>query len=136
MIRLGACTGVAVHIIEPCGFVLTDARLRRAHMDYIEHVRLVRHAGWESFRAYQAETGGRLLLLTRHGETRHLDCVFRRDDWLLLGRESAGTPPEVHAAAAVRLRIPLPPALRSLNVAIAAAMVLGEALRQTGAFPD
>jgi tRNA (cytidine/uridine-2'-O-)-methyltransferase len=135
VIRLGACMGVPVHIVEPCGFVLSDARLRRAHMDYIQHVELVRHTGWEAFRAHQSAAGGRLLLLTRHGGTRYLDWAFGADDWLLLGRETAGAPPAVHAAAAARLRIPLPAALRSLNVATAAAMVLGEALRQTGAFP-
>lgn len=136
LIRLGACLGVPVHIIEPCGFILSDARLRRAHMDYIEHVDLTRHSSWDAFRARQGAEGGRLLLLTRHGGTRYADWSFDASDWLLLGRESAGAPPAVHEAANARLRIPMARSSRSLNVAVAAAMVLGEALRQTGAHAD
>jgi tRNA (cytidine/uridine-2'-O-)-methyltransferase len=134
VIRLGACLGAAVHIVAPCGFVLTDARLRRAHMDYIDHVPLTRHASWAAFHDAQRAAGGRLLLLTRHGDAAHCDWRFAADDWLLLGRESAGAPPAAHDAADARLFVPLRPGLRSLNVAMAAAIVLAEALRQTGGF--
>ncbi len=131
ILRLAACLGLGVDIVEPCGFILTDRRLRRAGMDYLDAVDLRRHASWQ---AYLAEPHGRLLLLTTGGETVYTEFAFRPDDTLLLGRESAGAPPEVHAVAHARLRIPLRPGQRSLNVAVAAAMVAGEALRQTGGF--
>ena len=133
LIRLGACLGVALDLIEPLGFILDDRRLRRAHMDYLEHVRLRRHGSWERYLA--DKPSGRLVLLTRAGELRYTEFRFAPDDILLLGRESAGAPPQVHASADARIRVPLRPGLRSLNVAIAAAMVLGEALRQTEGFP-
>lgn len=132
LIRLGACVGVAVDIIEPCGFLFTDKGLRRAGMDYLEMAEITRHASWEKFR----ETAkGRLLLLTSKATTSYTDFVFAPDDIILLGRESAGVPEHVHEAADARLRIPLRPGLRSLNVALAGAMVLGEALRQVKGFP-
>lgn len=131
--RLGACLGVPVDIIEPCGFLLDDRRLRRAGMDYLDQVTLVRHPSW---RAYEASRKGRLILLTTKARQSYLDFAFAADDSLLLGRESAGVPEEVHAAADARLAIPMRPGVRSINVALAAAMVLGEALRQTGQFPD
>ena len=132
ILRLAACLGVAVDIIEPCGFLWDDKRLRRAGMDYLAGAEIARHESWKDF---EAQRRGRLLLLTTKGEASHLDIAFEEDDTLLLGRESAGVPDCVHEAATHRLRIPMRPGLRSLNVALAAAMVLGEALRQTGGFP-
>jgi tRNA (cytidine/uridine-2'-O-)-methyltransferase len=133
LLRLGVCLGVAVDIIEPCGFVLSDRRLKRAGMDYLAAASLTRHISWEAFREAHR---GRLVLLTTKGPEAYHRFRFRPDDTLLLGRESAGVPDEVHGAAAARLRIPLRPGQRSLNVALAAAMVLGEALRQTDLFPE
>ncbi len=133
ILRLGACLGVAIDVIEPLGFVLDDRRLRRAGLDYLDRVELCRHASWERFLAARAP--GRLVLLTTRGSLPYHRFAFRADDTLLLGRESAGVPEAVHAAAEARLRIPLRPGLRSLNVALAAAMAVGEALRQTGLFP-
>lgn len=133
ILRLGACLGVGVDVIEPCGFLWDDRRLRRAGMDYLDQVALTRHASWARFIEGLAQ--GRLLLLTTKGKLSYDHFQFRADDTLLLGRESAGVPDEVHEAAAARLRIPQRPGLRSINVAVATAMVLGEALRQTGQFP-
>ena len=130
LIRLGACLGVAVDIIEPCGFLFTDKGFRRAGMDYLELASVTRHASWEAFRP-----SGRLVLLTTKADHAYTRFAFAPDDVILLGRESAGVPEDVHAAAHARLRIPLQPGLRSINVAQAAAMVLGEALRQTDGFP-
>jgi tRNA (cytidine/uridine-2'-O-)-methyltransferase len=132
ILRLAACLGVAVDIIEPCGFLWDDKRLRRAGMDYLAGAEILRHESWKDF---EGQRRGRLLLLTTKGEGSHLDIAFETDDILLLGRESAGVPDCVHEAATHRLRIPMRPGLRSLNVALAAAMVLGEALRQTKGFP-
>jgi tRNA (cytidine/uridine-2'-O-)-methyltransferase len=133
LIRLGACLGVAVDIIEPCGFLFGGARFRRAGMDYLAEAAITRHESWQAFQA--ARTGQRLLLLTVKGTQPYTAFRFRPDDVLLLGRESAGVPAHVHDAADARLRIPLKAGLRSINVAQAAAMVLGEALRQTEGFP-
>jgi tRNA (cytidine/uridine-2'-O-)-methyltransferase len=130
MLRLGACLGVAVDVIEPCGFLWSDRHLRRAGMDYLEGVDLTRHVSWSRFRAAQQAAGGRLVLLTTKGSLPYTEFSFRPGDTLLVGRESAGVPAPVHAAADARLLIPMRPGLRSLNVALAAAMVLGEALRQ------
>lgn len=132
LIRLGACLGVPVDIIEPCGFVLSDARFRRAGMDYLEMAAVTRHVSWEAFRG---ALSGRLVLLTSKGSDPYTSFSFEPEDTLLLGRESAGVPDDVHASVDARLRIPLKPGLRSLNVAQAGAMVLGEALRQTKGFP-
>jgi tRNA (cytidine/uridine-2'-O-)-methyltransferase len=132
LLRLGACLGVAVDVIGPCGFALSDARLRRAGMDYLDLAALDRHDSWAAFRA---QPRGRLLLLTTRGDLPYHRFRFRADDTLLLGRESAGVPETVHQAADARLRIPLRAEARSLNMALAAAMVLGEALRQTEQFP-
>lgn len=133
LMRLAACFDVPVEVIEPCGFPLDDRRMRRAGMDYFDRVVLGRHASWPHFLA--ARPPGRLVLLTTAGDRTFPDVDFRPDDGLLFGRESAGVPEEVHGAADLRLCIPLAPGLRSLNVVVAAAMVLGEALRQTGGFP-
>ncbi|MCH7795327.1 MAG: tRNA (cytidine(34)-2'-O)-methyltransferase [Proteobacteria bacterium] len=132
LLRLGACLGLAVDIIEPCGFLLDDKRLRRAGMDYLDRVDMTRHSSWD---AYRRAAAGRLVLLTTKGGTRYTDFAFRPDDNILLGRESAGVPEAVHAAADARLRIPMQGGARSINVALAAAMVLSEALRQTDSFP-
>ena len=133
LLRLGACLGVAVDIVEPCGFLFDDKRLRRAGMDYLETVEMVRHRSW---RGYREAASGRLVLLTTQGPARYADFAFRPDDNILLGRESAGVPEAVRAEADAHLLIPMAAGIRSLNVALAAAMVLGEALRQTGLFPE
>jgi tRNA (cytidine/uridine-2'-O-)-methyltransferase len=132
ILRLGACLGVAVDIIEPAGFVLGDRRMRRAGMDYLAQGDLLRHDSWAAF---AARPRGRLVLLTTQGALAYHRFAFRPDDTLLFGRESEGVPEAVHRAADARVRIPLRPGLRSLNVALAAALVLGEALRQIGGFP-
>jgi tRNA (cytidine/uridine-2'-O-)-methyltransferase len=145
LLRLGACLGIAVDIVEPCGFLFDDKRLRRAGMDYLEAVEMVRHRSWDAYRAAARNAApghppgrppGRLVLLTTRGETRYTDFAFEPGDNLLLGRESAGVPEAVHAQADARLLIPMGTGIRSLNVALAAAMVSGEALRQTGLFPQ
>ncbi len=134
LMRLGACLGVGIDIIEPCGFLLSDRNFRRAGMDYLKSADIRRHESWARFRDGLA-SGGRLVLLTTKGAMAYTDFAFSPADTLLVGRESVGVPDEVHAAADARLVIPLLPGLRSLNVAQAAAMVLGEALRQTSLFP-
>ncbi|MDB5405477.1 MAG: tRNA methyltransferase [Rhodospirillales bacterium] len=134
LLRLSACLGVAVDIIEPCGFVLDDRRLRRAGMDYLAGVDLTRHASWQDFAAAQ-RSPRRIVLLTTRGETPYQRFAFAPDDVLLVGSESAGVPEDVHRASAARLVIPMLPGLRSINVALAAAMVVGESLRQTAQFP-
>ncbi len=135
MLRLAACLGVEAHIVEPAGFPVSDRAFRRAGMDYLDQVTIVRHASWDAFETWRRRAGGRLILFTtRGGSTSYLDHAFRASDVLMLGRESAGVPDHVHAAADARLVIPIRPGLRSLNVAVAAAMALGEALRQTGGF--
>jgi tRNA (cytidine/uridine-2'-O-)-methyltransferase len=133
ILRLCACLNVEAHIIEPAGFPVSDRHFRRAGMDYLDQVQIVRHAAWETFENWRREAGIRLLLLTTRGSRSYLDCRYGPDDILMLGRESAGVPDDVFAAADERLAIPMQPGMRSLNVAMAAAMALGEALRQTGA---
>ena len=137
ILRLGACFGVPVDLVEPCGFLLDDRRLRRAGLDYLEQVELVRHNSWQAYRtAWRAEAPDeRLVLLTTHGSLAYTDFAFAPGDRLVLGRESAGVPEALHVEADARLSIPLRSGLRSLNVAQAAAMALGEALRQLAAFP-
>ena len=132
ILRLAACLDVAVDLIEPAGFDASDRNLRRAGLDYLEHVQLVRWRSWEVFLADRAP--GRLVLLTTAAEGSYLEFAFRVDDVLLLGRESAGAPEHVHARADARVRIPMRRDLRSLNIAVATAMVLGEGLRQVGGF--
>ena len=133
LIRLGACLNVPLDIIEPCGFLFSEAGFRRAGMDYLAHADVTRHESWDQ---YLSRLSGRLVLLTTKASLSYTALSFMRDDTLLLGRESAGVPNEVHARADIRLRIPLARAMRSLNVAQAGAMVLGEALRQTAGFPS
>ena len=137
ILRLAACLGVPVDIIEPCGFPLDDRRLRRAGMDYLDHVSLTRHTSFAAFVEAHRRTApdGRLVLLTTHGDLDYRSFRFSSADTLIAGRESAGAPAALHQAAAARLRIPMRAGLRSINVALACAIVLGEALRQTEGFP-
>lgn len=132
-IRLAACLGAGLDVIEPCGFPLTDKALRRAAMDYRARVEIVRHRNWDSFRA--ATSPSRIVLFTTRGAGSAFDFAFQRDDVLLFGRESAGVPDPVHEAADARLFVPILPESRSLNVVTAAAIGLAEALRQTAGFP-
>ena len=131
--RLGACLGVAVDIIEPAGFPWDDAKLRRAGMDYRDLARVTRHSSWSAFRAGRAP--GRLVLLTTGAERSVYDFAFAPDDILLFGRESAGVPDDVHELCDARLCVPMVAQARSLNVALTAALALGEALRQCEGFP-
>jgi tRNA (cytidine/uridine-2'-O-)-methyltransferase len=133
IIRLAACTGIAVDIIEPCGFVWSETRMRRAGMDYIDLAAIVRHTSWNIFRAAHRQ---RLVLLTTKAATPYTEFVFHADDTLLLGQETAGVPEDVHQASDGRVVIPMASGARSLNIALAASMVLGEALRQTDGFPE
>jgi tRNA (cytidine/uridine-2'-O-)-methyltransferase len=134
-LRLGACLDVPVDVIEPCGFPLSDAGVRRAAMDYGALARMTRHAGWADFLRAPERKEGRLLLFTTKGASGLHGFSFRAGDTLLFGRESAGAPDEVHAAADARLFIPLAPGARSLNLTVSAAIALSEALRQTDGFP-
>ncbi len=135
LIRLATCLDVAIDVIEPCGFVWGGKHLRRAGMDYLERARVTRHDSWETFLAATRAAGRRIVLLTTKGAQNHLEFSFAATDILLVGRESAGVPDAVHAACDARLRIPMAAGERSLNVAVAGALVLGEALRQTQGFP-
>lgn len=133
ILRLGACMGVEVHLIEPMGFTWEDRRVRRTAMDYIDHVTVVRHPGFATF---EAQIGGaRLILLTSKADHSPYDFAFAPDDILLFGKESAGVPDWIAERCATRLRVPMRPEVRSLNLASSAAMVVGEALRQTGGLP-
>ena len=131
ILRLCACLDVAAHIIEPAGFVTSDKAFRRAGMDYLDQVRLKRHDSWSKFEQWRVAQGHRLLLFTTKGASSYLDYAYEPADILLFGRESIGVTDEVVAAADARLVIPIKPGLRSLNVATAAALAIGEALRQT-----
>jgi tRNA (cytidine/uridine-2'-O-)-methyltransferase len=133
ILRLCACLDVAAHIIEPAGFPVSDRHFRRAGMDYLDQVSIMRHDSWPKFEQWRHDGGYRLILFTTKGALSYLDYCYGAADILLFGRESAGVPDEVVTAADARLAIPIKPGLRSLNVAVAAAMALGEALRQTGA---
>jgi tRNA (cytidine/uridine-2'-O-)-methyltransferase len=135
IIRLGACLGVPIDVIEPCGFPFSDKSLRRAGMDYLDRAAVTRHGSWNRFLAGRdGAPAGRLVLLTTKGAVPYTSFAFAAGDTLLFGRESAGVPPEVHETADARLYVPMAAGTRSLNVAVTAAMVLGEALRQTGGF--
>lgn len=135
-IRLCACLGVFMDIIEPCAFPLSDKALKRASLDYTDKAGITRHASWDTFTEAPERQEGRLILFTTKAEHSYADFAFGPGDTLLFGRESAGVPDEAHAAADARLVIPLQPGLRSLNVVTAAAMALGEGLRQTRGFAD
>lgn len=135
ILRLAACMGVAVDVIGPAGFDMTDRALRRAGLDYLAHVTMERHVSFGAFEVERRRHGRRLVLLTTHAAASCYETAFQAADVLMLGRESAGAPASVHDAADLRVAIPMQPHLRSLNIAVAAAMVLGEALRQTGGLP-
>ena len=138
MIRLCACFGIALDIIEPCGFPFDMKRIRQSALDYMEHVHLTRHSSWETYLdvCVAQHTGARLILLTTKGSIAHHKITYYDNDILLMGRESAGVPTEVANRADLRVRIPISSETRSLNVAQAATIVLSEALRQTEAFPQ
>ncbi len=134
LLRLGACLGVAVDVIEPCGFPASDKSLKRAAMDYADKVMVQRHDDWASFNGWRQAARHRLVLIETSGKVAHTQFAFTPTDILMLGRESAGTPPAVEAACDAVVYIPMLAGRRSLNVAIAGAIVLGEALRQTGGY--
>jgi tRNA (cytidine/uridine-2'-O-)-methyltransferase len=138
ILRLAACLALEAHLIEPTGFPSSDRAFRRAGMDYLDRVVLTRHASWDAFMQWHRDRAGpaaRLVVFSTKATTSYLDHQFTPGDILMFGRESAGLPDEVHAAADARLIIPMRKGLRSLNVAMAVAMAAGEALRQTGGFP-
>jgi tRNA (cytidine/uridine-2'-O-)-methyltransferase len=132
MLRLAACLGVEVHLIEPAGFPVSDRAFRRAGMDYLDQVALTRHPSWLDFERWRRAESLRLVLFTTKATTSYLDHRYEARDLLLFGRESAGVPDHVHEAAEARLRIPMRAGMRSINVAMTCAMAVGEALRQTG----
>ena len=136
MLRLCACLGVEATIIEPAGFPVSDRHFRRSGMDYLDAVNVSRHVSWRAFEDWRAPTGRRLVLLSTTAALPFTDFAFAPNDILMVGRESAGAPPEVHEAADARILIPIRPGMRSLNVAVCAAMALGEALRQTDLYPQ
>lgn len=135
LLRTAACLGLAVDLIEPAGFAVTDKNLRRAGLDYLDAAVLTRHASWSTFDAARRAEGRRLVLLTTRATMRHVDFAFRPDDVIMVGRESAGVPDAVHDSVDARLIVPMRPGMRSLNVAVAAVFALGEALRQLDAYP-
>lgn len=134
LLRLGACLGVMVHIIHPTGFQFSPRSIRRGALDYLEHARFTEHDSYAHFDAWRRSAGRRLALLTTRAETSAYAASYQPDDILLLGRESAGVPDAVVADAELRVRIPMRQDMRSLNVAVAGSLVLGEALRQTNGF--
>jgi tRNA (cytidine/uridine-2'-O-)-methyltransferase len=135
MLRMAACLGVGADIVEPAGFPVSDRHFRRSGMDYLDGVDLQRHVNFAAFEVARREAGARLVILSTRGKQTHLDFQFQNGDILMVGRESAGLPDEVHAVANAVLRIPMLPTMRSLNVAVSAALAVGEALRQINAFP-
>jgi tRNA (cytidine/uridine-2'-O-)-methyltransferase len=135
-IRLAACLGVPVLVIEPCGFVWDDRRLRRAGLDYLARATVTRFPSWAAFEAWRRAEGSRLIVLSTAGSEDYHKVAYRPGDVLLGGRESAGVPEAVHASADLRVRVPMAPGLRALNLVTALAVVLGEALRQTDGFPS
>lgn len=139
LLRLGACLDVELDIIEPCGYIFSEKTLKRAGMDYLHLVKYRRHKSWEHFLQYRAEHPdeyGRIVLLTTHATEPYYNFKFQPNDIILMGRESAGVPEEVHQTADARLLIPMNENARSINVAVSAVMVVGECLRQTGGFPS
>jgi tRNA (cytidine/uridine-2'-O-)-methyltransferase len=131
--RLAACLGLTLDIIEPAGFPVSDRAFRRAGMDYLEHVQIERHESFAAFEEWRRAEGGRLVLATTRAERAYTDFAFAERDILMFGRETAGVPEHMHAVADARILVPMRAGLRSLNVALAAAMIAGEALRQTHA---
>jgi len=139
LLRLGACLDVEVDIIEPCGYIFSEKTLKRAGMDYLDLVKYRRHHSWEHLHQYRAEHPeeyGRIVLLTTKASEPYYDFKFQPNDIILMGRESAGVPEEVHQTADARLLIPMNHNARSINVAVSAVMVVGECLRQTQMFPS
>lgn len=139
LLRLGACLDLALDIIEPCGFIFNEKAMRRAGMDYLEQVSYRRHNSWQEFLAFRQmhpDEYGRIVLMTTHASYPYTDFHFEKNDIILMGRESAGVPEEVHHTADARLLIPMNQNARSINMAVSAAMVIGEALRQTNMFPQ
>lgn len=139
LLRLGACLDLALDIIEPCGFIFNEKAMRRAGMDYLEQVSYRLHNSWQEFLAFRQvhpDEYGRIVLMTTHASYPYTDFHFEKNDIILMGRESAGVPEEVHHTADARLLIPMNPNARSINMAVSAAMVIGEALRQTNLFPQ
>ena len=139
LLRLGACLDVALDIIEPCGFIFNEKAMRRAGMDYLEQVSYRRHNSWQNFLAFRQEHPeeyGRLVLMTTHASNPYTEFDFKKNDIILMGRESAGVPQEVHETVDARLLIPMNKNARSINMAVSAAMVLGEGLRQAHLFPQ
>lgn len=139
LLRLGACLDLALDIIEPCGFIFNEKAMRRAGMDYLEQVSYRRHNSWQEFLAFRQmhpDEYGRIVLMTTHASYPYTDFHFEKNDIILMGRESAGVPEEVHHTADARLLIPMNPNARSINIAVSATMVIGEALRQTNLFPQ
>lgn len=135
ILRMAACFGVPGAIIEPAGFPVSDRAFRRAGMDYLDSVSITRHASWQDFEVWRRSQGRRLVLATTLGACPHTKARFAPGDILLFGRETAGVPPDVHDAADLRVRIPMVPGMRSLNLAVSAAILAAEALRQLDAFP-
>lgn len=135
ILRLAACLGLEIHIVEPAGFDLSDRNLKRAGMDYLEMAALTRHVDWAAFETWRKAQGARLVLLTTKADSAYTDFAYLPGDVLLFGRESAGVPDAIHDAADHRLTIPMRPGARSLNLAMSVAMVSGEAIRQTGVTP-
>jgi tRNA (cytidine/uridine-2'-O-)-methyltransferase len=135
ILRLGACLGIPVHIIGPAGFDASERGFRRAGLDYLEHATLVTHVSHAAFEEWRRTEGRRAVLLTTKAAASYLHFAFQPNDILLAGRETTGVPEEVHQSADARIKVPMRAGLRSLNVAVSVAMVLGEALRQTGGFP-
>jgi tRNA (cytidine/uridine-2'-O-)-methyltransferase len=130
MLRTCACFGIRAAIIEPAGFPVSDRHFRRSGMDYLDHVAIERHISWQAFSQWRRANGKRLVLLTTKAEISLWDFSFRPEDVIMVGRESAGVPQDVHDEADARVRIAIQPTMRSLNVGVAAALALGEALRQ------
>jgi len=134
LIRLGACLGTTIHVIHPTGFPFSARSLARAGLDYVDHANVREHAGWTAFNAWRQAEERRLVLLTTRAETSAYAVTYRDDDILMVGRESAGVPDTVAQAADLCIRIPMREGLRSINVALAATLILGEAKRQTDGF--
>ncbi|WP_299472771.1 tRNA (cytidine(34)-2'-O)-methyltransferase [uncultured Roseibium sp.] len=135
ILRLAACMGVTVHLIEPAGFPISDSALKRAGMDYLERASMRRHRSFADFELFRLTQNKRLILLTTKAEVRYTEFDYRPDDVLLMGRESTGVPESIHDLVDARLTIPMMEGMRSINVAVSAGMALGEVLRQTGTFP-
>jgi tRNA (cytidine/uridine-2'-O-)-methyltransferase len=136
LIRLGACLGTTIHVIHPTGFAFSPKTLARAGLDYLDHAAVKEHDSWTAFNAWRIESGHRLVLLTTKAQQSAYDLAYEGNDILMVGRESAGVPETVAEACDVRVRIPMRPHLRSINVALAATLILGEAKRQTDGFTE